>query len=63
MRPLREDLKKRNEELVQAIGKCIIIDKELRSREEEVEVSKAVEAARRVSVLVGSPHRRGCRET
>nr|XP_009608509.1 uncharacterized protein LOC104102497 [Nicotiana tomentosiformis] len=40
----REDLKKRDEELMQAVEKCIILEGTLRSKEEELELSRGVEA-------------------
>ena len=44
MRALRDDLKKRDEELIQALEKCNILEGTMRRKEEELELSRGVEA-------------------
>ncbi|XP_070049996.1 cilia- and flagella-associated protein 58-like [Nicotiana tomentosiformis] len=44
MQALRDELKEKDDDMVQAIKKCSILEGTLRSREEELDVSKGVEA-------------------
>ncbi|XP_070035180.1 uncharacterized protein [Nicotiana tomentosiformis] len=44
MQALRDELKEKDDELVKSIEKCNVLEGTLRSREEELEVSRGVEA-------------------